>query len=293
MALAVVGLAVTAVVSTFFLEVVRSTLTTLQSPVPADPADVLVCGLAAGGGLLTAWLGLGFAASALSALPGALGTASRLVAHHVAPAAVRHATAVLLGTALVASVAGGSATAASLDPESSGPPGSWATSQVVAPDPAFAPSVMPSTANTAIPSTAIPSTAIPSPTTSVTTSAFPSTSVPSPATAGPTTGTTGRTASTQPRIPASGGSLGPLGPAAQRSQEAVVVRAGDTLWDLAARRLGPHATVAQVADEWPRWYAVNQSVVGDDPDLLLPGQQLVVPSLAPDTTGPDPTGPAS
>lgn len=60
------------------------------------------------------------------------------------------------------------------------------------------------------------------------------------------------------------------------SQE-VVVRRGDTLWDLAARHLGPEATDADVAEEWPRWYAANRDVLGEDPDLILPGQRLLVP----------------
>ena len=47
----------------------------------------------------------------------------------------------------------------------------------------------------------------------------------------------------------------------------VVVRRGDTLWGFA----GP---------EWPRWYAANRAVIGDDPDLILPGQRLVVPGGA-------------
>lgn len=57
----------------------------------------------------------------------------------------------------------------------------------------------------------------------------------------------------------------------------VVVRRGDTLWDLCARHLGPQATSADIAQEWPRWYAANAEVIGPDPDLILPGQELVVP----------------
>lgn len=57
----------------------------------------------------------------------------------------------------------------------------------------------------------------------------------------------------------------------------VVVRAGDTLWAIAAAHLGPHATVRDVAEAWPRWYAANRDVIGPDPDLILPGQELQVP----------------
>ena len=54
---------------------------------------------------------------------------------------------------------------------------------------------------------------------------------------------------------------------------------GDTLWSIAARRLGEGATDAEVAAAWPRWYAANRDVVGPDPDLLLPGQVLHAPEV--------------
>lgn len=58
----------------------------------------------------------------------------------------------------------------------------------------------------------------------------------------------------------------------------VVVRRGDTLWDIAARALGPGASDADIAASWPRWHAANRSTIGPDPDLILPGQQLRPPS---------------
>ena len=70
------------------------------------------------------------------------------------------------------------------------------------------------------------------------------------------------------------GSDTPSGPAAGT----VVVQAGDTLWGLAARSLGPDATDAAIAAEWPRWYAANAPAIGPDPDVLLPGQVLTVPT---------------
>ncbi len=57
----------------------------------------------------------------------------------------------------------------------------------------------------------------------------------------------------------------------------VVVRRGDSLWAIAARHLGPGATDAEVAAEWPRWYAANRATIGADPDLVLPGQVLRPP----------------
>jgi LysM domain len=82
----------------------------------------------------------------------------------------------------------------------------------------------------------------------------------------------------------------------------VVVHRGDTLWAIAARHLGPAATAAQVAAEWPRWHAANRSTIGADPDLILPGQSLVAPQrhppadrATPDSTAADPasTNPAT
>jgi nucleoid-associated protein YgaU len=57
----------------------------------------------------------------------------------------------------------------------------------------------------------------------------------------------------------------------------VVVRTGDTLWGLAARRLGPGAGNAAIAAAWPEWYAANRAVIGADPDLIRPGQRLRPP----------------
>ena len=57
----------------------------------------------------------------------------------------------------------------------------------------------------------------------------------------------------------------------------VVVRRGDTLWDIAARHLGPAATDAEISRTWPQWYAANRHVIGPDPDRLQPGQQLRPP----------------
>ena len=54
---------------------------------------------------------------------------------------------------------------------------------------------------------------------------------------------------------------------------AVEVAPGDTLWDIAARRLGAGAS-------WPAIYALNRDVIGPDPGVITPGQRLVLPSGA-------------
>jgi nucleoid-associated protein YgaU len=59
----------------------------------------------------------------------------------------------------------------------------------------------------------------------------------------------------------------------------VIVRRGDTLWSVAARYLGPDATDAQIALEWPRWFTANRSVLTRGPDVLEPGTRLTPPPL--------------
>lgn len=66
----------------------------------------------------------------------------------------------------------------------------------------------------------------------------------------------------------------PSGAAAARY---VVVAPGDSLWRIAEQHLPPGASARRVAAEWPRWWSANRAVVGDDPDLLLPGQHLRAP----------------
>lgn len=82
-----------------------------------------------------------------------------------------------------------------------------------------------------------------------------------------------------PRPPAGEVSLvSTMGMGTVPDQDEVVVHRGDSLWDIAARHLGEHATDQDVAEAWPRWYAANRDVIGGDPDLIHPGQRLVVPA---------------
>ena len=58
-----------------------------------------------------------------------------------------------------------------------------------------------------------------------------------------------------------------------------VVRRGESLWSIA------EATCA--ADDpdqrWRAIWAANRAVIGDDPDLILPGQRLRLPAADTDT----------
>jgi resuscitation-promoting factor RpfA len=59
-----------------------------------------------------------------------------------------------------------------------------------------------------------------------------------------------------------------------------VVRRGDTLWDIAARHLGPGATAVDISREWPAWYDANRTVIGSDPGVIRPGEILSPPSAS-------------
>ncbi|WP_435768873.1 LysM peptidoglycan-binding domain-containing protein [Nocardioides sp. SYSU DS0651] len=67
----------------------------------------------------------------------------------------------------------------------------------------------------------------------------------------------------------------PAGPSA--TTPVVRVRAGDSLWSIAARHLGPTAGVPEVAAYWRRIHRLNADLIGPDPDLVVPGQQLRLP----------------
>ena len=56
-----------------------------------------------------------------------------------------------------------------------------------------------------------------------------------------------------------------------------VVQAGESLWSIASNGLPPDATPEHVASASTAWYEANRSTIGADPDLILPGQQLIAP----------------
>jgi nucleoid-associated protein YgaU len=58
----------------------------------------------------------------------------------------------------------------------------------------------------------------------------------------------------------------------------VVVHRGDTLWAIAAATLDDDATDAEIMRAVVHWHEANRDVIGDDPDLILPGQVLHAPA---------------
>ena len=67
-------------------------------------------------------------------------------------------------------------------------------------------------------------------------------------------------------------------PETTATDRTVTVAPGDTLWEIAARSLGPQASAPAVDAEWRLWYAANREVIGADPHLLLPGTRLEAPA---------------
>jgi len=72
----------------------------------------------------------------------------------------------------------------------------------------------------------------------------------------------------------------PLGAAQATVTDVVVVRAGDCLWHLAQARLAHAAPATQVLAMVRAIHRRNAGTIGPDPDLIQPGQRLVVPRPA-------------
>ncbi|MFL6090070.1 MAG: hypothetical protein ACJ71Z_08020 [Aeromicrobium sp.] len=56
-----------------------------------------------------------------------------------------------------------------------------------------------------------------------------------------------------------------------------VVAPGESLWAIAANRLGPDATAGAVAGSSRAWYLRNRDTIGPDPDVIRAGQMLEAP----------------
>jgi hypothetical protein len=221
---------------------------------PAVEFDVLVSNAAG----LAAWPGLGWLCLAASlelagAAPGWCGRGSSAVARRVSPPLVRRVAQALIGLSVLA---GPISTGSAVGAVPGGPSATAAATSIAA------------ATSTAPASTPLdrPSTAAPPPGASI--------DLDRPVTP------------FLPAAPPPAPKLTPVGPALLMSgaphrslpDDAYVVRRGDALWDIAARRLGPDATQADVAREWPRWYAANRTVIGADPNLIRPGERLQPPA---------------
>jgi hypothetical protein len=57
----------------------------------------------------------------------------------------------------------------------------------------------------------------------------------------------------------------------------IEVAPDDSLWRIAARLLGEHATIEETTAAWHLLFSVNTDTIGANPDLIFPGTRLIVP----------------
>jgi nucleoid-associated protein YgaU len=257
-ALAAVSLVVAAAVGSIFLSTSSDAWKAIAAAGPASPADGILIVVALGGALLSLWVGLGTALSALSALPGALGQASTLLATRIAPTAVRKVVAFVLGTALSAALVPGTAVART---------GHEAPRAAVVASAQYAAGALGSAVDSAPnASFSLVSDAVHASDTSDTSDTIHAI----------------QARNDTDRAPAPSWSPERSTPSASGDRVVeLVVHRGDSLWSIAARHLGPEATASQIDAEWHRWFAANRLVIGDDPNAIRPGQVLSSPTSAP------------
>lgn len=245
-----------------------------RSPVPLSPEDAVALLAACLGLLLLLWLALGVLATVLSLLPGRVGAAARRIADRLAPALSRRLAAVIVGASLGGALAPGTALAGRIVPRAV---------VTTAASPNFAPEAPEAPAAPAAPAFAA---ATGGPGWGPAVEPVPD-RVTAPARVTAPDGVAARSAAPAPgwvpdrplvRRQPSPRLVATSPPREERP--GVVVRRGDTLWAIARQHLGPGATDAEVAQEWPRWHRANQAVIGPDPDRLLPGMVLQAPSRA-------------
>jgi LysM domain len=255
-ALASSSLVAAAALGSIFLSTARDSWTAIAAAGPAGPADGILLMAGLGGALLSIWLGLGMTLSALSALPGALGHLCRRLAARIAPVAVRKVVAFVLGTTLTAALIPGTAVA------DNNHGGGRAAVVAAASYEARAVSSVSSVSgvsgvNGVNGVNGVKSLAVAAPDASF------------------------RFVSDPPHVSGAMDAAPPPEWSMDRRespQEAVVVLRGDTLWSIAARHLGAGATAAEITVEWHRWLATNRGLIGADPNLILPGQELLPPA---------------
>lgn len=238
----------------------------VTAPGPATSDELLALAAATLAAAIAAWLVLGTTLEVLAHVPGRMGRVAQVWSDRLTPALARRVAAFVLGVGI--GVAGGPSQAAA------SPRGDMTASAVA--DPGFAPTRstpdLPAVNPGFAPTTAGPDFS-PTP--------------PTPGAPGfvPGPGTSAFSAEpvapgftpTAPRVrpQADPGLIG--GRASAGSDREVVVHRGDSLWSIAARHLGPQPSDAEIARAWPRWFDLNRDLIGDDPDLILPGQILRVP----------------
>ena len=222
----------------------------IEATGPAAADELLGFGAASLALAIAAWLVLATVLEVLSHVPGRVGAIAQAWSARLSPALARRVAAFVVGVGV--GVAGGPTQAvagpraAASASESASASASFTASPIA--DPGF----LPSTADLDVPEPGFR---------------------PAAATTPPGPGFTPAAPRVRPQADPS--LLGARVPTTTTTE--VVVHRGDSLWSIAARHLGPQASDAEIAQAWPQWFDLNRDVIGDDPDLILPGQILRAP----------------
>src|ERR687890_2675914 len=70
-------------------------------------------------------------------------------------------------------------------------------------------------------------------------------------------------------------------PAPESPTTRLVVEPGDSLWSISEEHIGPGATPPQIAYEVERTFELNRDQIGENPNLIFPGQEFFLVSAAP------------
>src|SRR5215217_1115412 len=70
--------------------------------------------------------------------------------------------------------------------------------------------------------------------------------------------------------------------AAKAAKGELVVEPGDSLWSISEEHIGPGATPEQIAYEVQRIFELNRDQIGEDPNLIFPGQKFFLIPAAPE-----------
>ena len=71
-------------------------------------------------------------------------------------------------------------------------------------------------------------------------------------------------------VQSGGSSTAPSAPAPEEGEQTYTVKKGDSLSKIAKRVYGD-------AQQWRRIYEANREIIGDNPDIIHPGQALKLP----------------
>lgn len=209
----------------------------------------------------TAWLTLLVALVAGAGAPGALGRCAERGAARIAPTSVRAVVRVALGTTVALTVFGGTSVALADTRPAASSSLDWPGAAARVPSSQASPGPSLDWATPTAPPAPVQVQVVPRPSVPA---VAPQTDPPVPVHA---------------RLPHHALSHhAKAGRASAPSGRATVVRPGDSLWQIAARAVGPGATAEQVAQAWPQWWSANRDVIGENPDLIHPGDTLVPPT---------------